>query len=271
MSLFSLDPAVVSEQNPQVLNPALDSNNSKNGFDPNGSTYNDKFVKRFFYKTQERMNQLIDYAQFRLEQIVAGKGRYTDDEPFVVPGGSYKAANNRLFMTDLRFWAHTRNPYPLLTKEDPTGLQPPQIVYSVRVPRNDASPSPSLNNGALSTSVRRFLSTFAVRANEDFGYDADSIYGIDYDSSYNNTPGSIMGVTVPLLQLGMTGSHEYFMSETIYEHAGSTDKTLAYVEGASHGIRTCTACESYPGEFGDTQKITYDYVDSWLSATGRFD
>jgi hypothetical protein len=29
-------------------------------------------------------------------------------------------------------------------------------------------------------------------------------------------------------------------------------------------------CEKYPGEFGDTQKTTYDYVDKWLSAPGRF-
>ncbi len=267
MSLFSLDPAVVSEEHPQVLNPRLDSYNPENGFDPNGSTYNDKFVKRFFYKTQERMNELIDKALHRLEKINAGKGRYTDDEPFVVTGGSYKAVNNRLFMTDLRFWAHTRNPYPLLTKD---GETEPQIIYSVRVPKNTASPTPSLNNGALTTSVRRFLSTFAVRANKDFGYDEDSIYGIDYESSYDNTPGAIDGVTVPLLQLGMTGSHEYFMSETIFERAQSVDKTLAYVEGASHGLTTCTACEQYPGEFGNTLKTTYDYVDSWLSKPGRF-
>ena len=43
MALFSLDPAVVSEDNGQVLNPDLDMYNPKNGFNPKGSTYSDEF------------------------------------------------------------------------------------------------------------------------------------------------------------------------------------------------------------------------------------
>jgi hypothetical protein len=41
MALFSLDPAVVSEDNGQVLNPDLDMYNPQNGFNPKGSTYSD--------------------------------------------------------------------------------------------------------------------------------------------------------------------------------------------------------------------------------------
>jgi hypothetical protein len=32
----------------------------------------------------------------------------------------------------------------------------------------------------------------------------------------------------------------------------------------------CTKCEKTPGQFGDTVKTTYDYVDGWLSKAGRF-
>jgi len=273
MALFSVDPAAVSEVNAQAVNPILDMYNPANGFDPDGypygSTYTGKFRRQFFAKQKERNNQLIAQALDRLKKIEAGKGRYIDDEPFIVPGGSYKAVNNKLFMQDLSLWQHTRGKYKLLTKDGPKG---PQIVYSVRVPAaNTESPVPSLNDGALTTRVRAFLSTFSVRALDGYGYDEDSIYGIDYASSYYCTPYSVSGITVPLLQLGMTGSHEYFMAETIYEHAASTDKELAYVEGARHNFTTCTACEdAWHTSYGTTLDTTYSYVDSWLSKPGRF-
>jgi hypothetical protein len=50
----------------------------------------------------------------------------------------------------------------------------------------------------------------------------------------------------------------------------SSDKTLAFVEGASHMYTPCGPCEKSPGQFGDTVKTTYDYVDRWLSQRGRF-
>jgi len=60
MTLLSLDPALVSEENAQVLNPALDMFNPANGFNPGldpgvdpqykvlkGSTYSKKFIRDF--------------------------------------------------------------------------------------------------------------------------------------------------------------------------------------------------------------------------------
>ena len=32
--------------------------------------------------------------------------------------------------------------------------------------------------------------------------------------------------------------------------------------GATHNFTTCTKCEKTPGEFGDTVKTTFDYVDA---------
>jgi hypothetical protein len=48
------------------------------------------------------------------------------------------------------------------------------------------------------------------------------------------------------------------------QHAASPDKQLVYVEGASHNIVTCKACEQYPGQYGDTVQTTFDYVAAWL-------
>ena len=64
------------------------------------------------------------------------------------------------------------------------------------------------------------------------------------------------------------------MGLTIYysfkSNAKSADKTIAFVEGANHGYTTCTRCEKTPGQFGDTLETTYDYIDGWLSKSGRF-
>ena len=174
-------------------------------------------------------------------------------------------------MQDMSLWAHTRNAWPLL---HPDGTVTTEIVHSVRVPRTTESPSPSLFSAGLMTTVRSFLNTFALRAGEEFGYDASSFYGLDYKSSYSNAVVSVENVTKPLLQLGMTGSHEYFSSETIRDHAKSADKTLAYVEGATHNFTPCTVCASAKGlpenYYGDTVKTLFTYVDAWLSKPGRF-
>jgi len=70
--------------------------------------------------------------------------------------------------------------------------------------------------------------------------------------------------------MGMTAHWEFLASETIYEMANSRDKSIAFVEGATHLYETCKECERHPGEFGDTRKTTYDYIDTWLSKPGRF-
>jgi pimeloyl-ACP methyl ester carboxylesterase len=268
MALFSLDPAIVSEDNGQVLNPDLDMYNPQNGFNPKGSTYREDFRKKFFAKTRDRANQLIAKALDRLEKINAGKGNFKDDEPFIIPAGSYRG--NRLMTQDMSLWAHTRNAWPLL---HPDGTITTEIVHSVRVPRDTESPSPSLVGAGLVTTVRNFLSTFALRPTDEFGYDASSIYGIDYKATYSNAVFSVENITKPLLQMGMTGSHEYFSAETIRNHAKSADKTLAYVEGATHNFTPCKACAVAQGKpenyYGDTVKTLFDYIDGWLSKPGR--
>jgi hypothetical protein len=138
------------------------------------------------------------------------------------------------------------------------------------VPENVTSNTASLQKGALRTTVHNFLRTLAFRVNDDFRFDADSIHGIDWSSSYALPAGSVRTVTVPLLTLGMTGHWEYLAAEIIYENARSLDKSIAFVEGATHVFTTCKPCEKTPGEFGDTLKTTYDYVDGWLSKPGRF-
>ena len=267
MMLFSLDPAVSDAATGLRLDPKLDLFNPRNGFDPHGSQYSTEFIRKFQAAVGKRNNRLIRTALDQLAKIEAGQGRFSDDEPFVVPGGSYLGFNNKLFAQDTHLWAHTRKAWPLLRAD---GSIVTQVVPTVRVPENVASNTASLEKGALRTTVRNFLRTFAVRVSDDFGYDADSIHGVDWSSSYSCPAGSVQTVTAPLLTLGMTGHWEYLATEVIYEHARSADKTIAFVEGATHLFTTCTRCEKTPGQYGDTLKTTYDYVDGWLSKPGRF-
>jgi hypothetical protein len=122
----------------------------------------------------------------------------------------------------------------------------------------------------LKTTVRNYLSSYAIRTTSDFGYDEESIRGVEWASTYASPPGNVEGISVPLLALGMTGHWEGLAAETIYDHAHSHDKSIAFIEGASHIYTPCKECEGRPGQFGDTVKLTYDFVDSWLSKPGRF-
>lgn len=133
---------------------------------------------------------------------------------------------------------------------------------------------PHSAKGSMTTSVRRFLNTLAIRPEQNFGYDATGVYGIDWNSGYENTENGVEGITTPLLQLGMTGSFEFFMAETVHEHARSHNKTLAYVDGATHNFSPCRECGVAKGlsanYYGDTIKTLFNYVDGWLATPGRF-
>ncbi len=268
MMLFSLDPAIVDEEKALELNQELNLFNAQNGFTPQGATYTDKFIGKFQMEQGKRNNRLIGKAQERLEAINSGKGMFNDDEPFVVPGAASNLTNNKLFPQDIRLMSHTRDSWPLL---HPDGTITTEVIYSVRVPKNLSNIStPSLNGGALNTTVRKFLKQYAISVTENYGFDEHSVYGIDWSSSNTCPPGNVMGIGVPILTMGMTGSWEYLSAETIYLHAKSTDKTIAFVKGATHGLSTCKECETTPGQFGDTLKTLFDYMDRWLIKKERF-
>lgn len=62
----------------------------------------------------------------------------------------------------------------------------------------------------------------------------------------------------------MTGGWEFLASETIFDHAASEDKTLAFVEGADHKFNPIS------GRYGDTMSLLHDYAADWLTGQTRF-
>lgn len=268
MTLLSLDPAVKSEDNGRELDPALDLFDPANGFDPKGSTYSDEFIRKYQKAQGERNNRLIDAAMERLHVIESGKGKYADDEPFIIPAGAQNSFNNKLFPQDIRLLSRTQKAWPLLHAD---GSMTTQVIPCVRRAKNDRSFSDSYRMGSIKSTVRTYLNSSAVRTTANFGYNEDSLYGIDWSSSYSCTPGNMMGVSAPLLVMGMTGGYEFIAAEIIHENTPKIkDKTIAFVEGATHGFSTARDSETYPGQFGDTLKTLFDFVDQWLSQEGRF-
>lgn len=260
MTLFSIDPAVVEEGNGQKLDPALDIFNPANGYDPAGSHYSEAFVKTFCEAQKERNNRIIKLALDRLCLIEQGKGAYTDDEPFVVTGGSQAGPVNKLFPEDTSLFAHTKKAYPVLRAD---GSANTEIVRSVR-PAVPGRRGTVTKRGAAVTTVRHFLSERSVLAGDGYGIHPDGAAGILWDRSYSCTPANIKHVHVPILVMGMTGNYEYLAAEEVYAAVPSEDKTIAFVEGADHNFFPISE------KYGDTQKILFDHMDKWLSQPGRF-
>ena len=267
MVLLSLDASILDEGDGKRTDPSLDIYAPANGWSKDGAHYAPAFLARYQKAQAARNNRLIDAALARVAAIDAGKGMFLDDEPFTVPGASFLGYYNRLFPQDTSLMAHTRKAWPLLKGD---GSEVTQIVSSVRPASGATPPAGYYQRGALRTSVRNFLSTYAVRAKPDFGYDADMMRGIDWDSSYAVTPGNAGHFKAPLLTMGMTGSYEYIAAETIHDRSPSPDKTIAFVEGATHNFEPCVKCEKTPGQYGDTMKRLFDYIDRWLGKPGRF-
>jgi hypothetical protein len=264
--LTAIDPSVGLDAGNKTIDADLDMFNPKNGFNASGSKFSKEFTRKFLAAQAKRNNQIVDLALERYAAIKAGKGAYSDDEMFVVPGALF--TQNKLYTSDLSLLARTQKPWPLLHAN---GSATTEIVRSVRVPTTTANGSHALIGAALKTTVLGFLSTYAIRVSDDYGYGEETAEtGVIWRSSRGSNPGNAEGITVPFLTMAMTGSFEMGSAETIHNHVKGTDKTLVYIEGATHNYNTCTKCEKTPGQYGDTVKTTYDYADQWLSKPGRF-
>lgn len=261
MTLLSLDPAVKCDTNGVDLDPGYNLANPDVGYAPEGAHYTDEFIAKYQKAQHARNNRLIDAALERLEALKTGKAAYRDDEPWIIAGASQIAPNNRMFPQDTRLLSHTKAEWPLIHAD---GSITVGIVPSLRKPRQAKSFTGIFGMGSMNTSVKTYLSAQAVRTTDEFGYDETHVYGIDWDSSYCCTPGNMRGVKAPLLLMGMTGGYECLAAEMIYELSASEDKTLAFVEGASHMLWPAKECEEFPGQFGDTVKLTFDYAADWL-------
>ena len=252
-SMRSLNPSVLDENDPSKIDPALDPFDPKNGFNPNGqSVYSDEFMGRYFKAQAARMRGLIDKAQAMREEIRQGKGKTTDDAPFIV----YR---DRARLMDFSMSVHpgTKEPRKLLKND---GSIVTQMVRSVRAPITaNAKLDKTLSNGTMFLTLTSFLSSNAIRAR-------DSIDDIDWCSSNNSTPCALKEISVPILIMAMGGHYFIRDNEIHYEVAASKDKDFIVVEGSVHGMVPCEACSKITGQsYSNVTKNLYDYAANWAN------
>ena len=245
--LRSLNPAVRDERDPGKIDPSLDPFNPANGYDPRHPHYSEAFKQHYFAAQAQRMNRLIDLAK----AAVAKK----DDDVFLVVRGE----GARLMELDPSIHHSTLKPRKLLRND---GTVVTRIVESVRtIGRGSEAQNAAFSTGTRLLTARSFLSANAIRAH-------DSMDDIDWCSSNNSTPCALKVVTIPLLVTAM-GAHYFIRDNEIhFDVAASPDKDFIVVEGATHGIRPCTACERTPGQYANSVRNYFDYVQRWI--TERF-
>jgi len=252
--LRSLNPAVINDGDPRQIKAELDPFSPHNGFRSTGpSTYPEPFRQRYFKAQAERMNRLIGAALQKVQAMQAGQGAYPDDEVFVVVRGQ----GARLMEMDPSIHHSTVKPQKLLKNDGTVRMQ---IVESVRrAGRASPESNAAFDGGARLLTVRSFLSANAIRA-------SDSMDGIDWCSSNNSTPCALRNISVPILITAM-GAHYFIRDNEIhYEVAASADKDFVVIEGATHGITPCAPCETSPGQYSNSVKNFFDYLEKWIKA-----
>ncbi|MCZ6491112.1 MAG: hypothetical protein O7A06_11350 [Acidobacteria bacterium] len=251
--LRSLNPAVVNDADLRQINAELDPFQPENGYNPDGpSHYSEAFQQKYFKAQADRMNRLIDLALGKVQRMKSGQHAYPDDDIFLV----VKGVGARLMQLDPSIHHSTVKPQKLLQND---GTVVTQIVESVRpVFRGLAAQNATFHGGTRLLTLRSFLSANAIRA-------TDSMDGIDHCSSNNSTPCALRNISVPVLFTAM-GAHYFIRDNEIhYEVAASEDKDFVVIEGATHGIRPCTACETFPGQYSNTVRNFFDYVTMWIN------
>jgi hypothetical protein len=253
-TLRSINPSLQRDDKPGQMIASLDPFSPKNGFNPSGSSnYSHEFREKFFRAQAVRMNRLTDQALGKLRAIEGGKYYYNDDDAFMI----HQTEGARLAEMDLTIHSGTLKPQKLL-KNDGTIVT--EVIKSVRAPNpGNAKRAKSFQEGSKLLTVKSFLGTRAIRAKH-------SMDDIDYCSNNNSTPCHLQKITVPILILGMGGHYFLRDNEIHYEVSASSDREYIVIEGASHGIRPCTSCESFPGQYSNTVKNTFDYVEKWINA-----
>jgi hypothetical protein len=181
-----------------------------------------------------------------------GKGAYPDDDAFIIVRGQ----GARLMQTDPSIQDSTVKPQNLM-KNDGTVVK--QVITSVRrAGRTAPEQNATFYGGARFLTLRSFLSANAIRA-------TNSLDGIDHCSNNNSVPCAVRNISVPVLITAM-GAHTFIRDNEIhYELAASADKEFIVIEGATHGATPCVSCETSPGQYSNSVKNFFDYVQKWIN------
>jgi hypothetical protein len=263
LRLRSINPSLVrhledGDLRPLSVDPTLDPFNPRNGYNPSGSSsYSADFKERYFQGQSKQMNQLIDIAIQRLNQINEGRDFYTDDAPFDIGGWD----DTRLQSLDLSIRHSTLRPEKLLKND---GSIVVQIVDSIAPPIPAlASENKTFVTGARGgLTLKSFLSSNAIRSTNSLDETK-----IDLCSSNNSTPCMLGQVNAPLLVAANQASAQNLIVEVEinYLDAKSKDKDFIVVEGATTTPSPCTNCAMPASAYSNATKNFFDYAANWIN------
>lgn len=262
-SLRGLNPSVSVVDGVYKVDPSLDPFNPANGFNPEGeSHYSKDFQTRYFAAQSKVMNDLIDKAQAKMTLIREGKSTWPDDDIFIIPGGGWSgagpgSADLNSMDPNIPELMSTARPEKLLKND---GTITTQVVHSVSVPEpENAKDNRSFDRGTKVFTLKSFLSANAVKS-------TNSLNGIDWCSSNNSTMCAVESIKIPTLIAAMGAYHFIRDQEQMYDLSAAKDKDYIVIEGAVHGYTPCKACEKTPGQYSNSEKNLFDYIQKWANA-----
>ncbi|HYK80573.1 MAG TPA: hypothetical protein VEU95_13140, partial [Micropepsaceae bacterium] len=103
-----------------------------------------------------------------------------------------------------------------------------------------------------------FLSANAVKS-------TNSLDGIDWCSTNNSTMCAVQSIKVPTLIAAMGAFHFVRDQELMYDLSAAKDKDYIVIEGALHGYTPCKECEKTPGQYSNSAKNLFDYIQKWTN------
>jgi hypothetical protein len=258
-ALHALNPSVSIVDGEIVVDPALDPFNPANGFNPDGAShYSDEFRERYYRAQSRVMNDKIAEAEALRARILAGQHLYPDEDIFLVPFGD-QAGAARLDLMDpsVPEFSATVQPRPFLRND---GTIITQIAHSVKNPEPDqARDNRRFRGGVKILTITSFLSANAIRSTH-------STAAVDHCSTNSSATCAVQSIEVPTLILAMGAYNHIRQQEIMFEVSTAEDKEYIVIEGALHGYNPCTQCETFPGQYANSERNTFDHIAQWAEA-----
>ena len=207
------------------------------------------------------MNERIAAAQAQMQRLADGKAAYPDDDIVIIPGGGFSgagagSADLNSMDPSIPELMSTARPEKVL-KNDGTIVT--EIAHSVAVPEPENwKANRSFDRGTKVFTLKSFLSANAVKS-------TNSLDGIDWCSTNNSTMCAVQSIKIPTLIAAMGAFHFIRDQEQMYDLSAAKDKDYIVIEGALHGYTPCKACEKTPGQFANSEKNLFDYIQKWTN------
>ena len=258
-ALRGINPSLSIVDGKVKVDSALDPFDEKNGYNPKGAShYAPEFRTRYYAAQSKVMNEQLAKAQALLARIKQGQGVYPDNDVVLVPF-SDQAGAARLDQMDpsIPEIMSTRRPQKLLKND---GSIVTQIVKSLEPAHPEqAKRNRTFDDGTKMLTLTAYLSANAVRS-------TDSLDNIDHCSNNNSTICAVQYIKVPTLIVAMGAYHMLRDEELMYDKSAAADKDYIVIEGAELNYNACKACETTPGQFGNSLKNNFDYIAKWANA-----